>query len=53
VQNTSVSHRGLRIALVMGLMTAAAATIAVLVQANRTVKPVRDAFDNWEEALGI
>jgi hypothetical protein len=53
MQNTSVSHLGFRIALVMGLMTAAAATIAVLVQAKRTVEPVGDAFDNWEEALGI
>jgi hypothetical protein len=53
VQNESKSHLGITVALVMGLVTALAATIAVVVKAKRTEPPVLDAFDNWEEVIGI
>jgi hypothetical protein len=53
VQNESKSHLGFTVALVMGIVTALAATIAIVAKAKRTEPPVLDAFDNWEEVIGI
>jgi hypothetical protein len=53
VQNASKSHLGLTLALVMGIVTAVAATMAVVAKGKRTEPQILDMFDNCEEVLGI
>jgi hypothetical protein len=53
VHSASKSHLGFTIALVMGIVTAVAATMAVVAKGKRTEPQILDVFDNWEEVLGI
>jgi hypothetical protein len=46
-------HFGIGIALLVGLVTALAATVAVVVKAKREERELADYSDDFDEVLGI
>ena len=52
-KSTSMTKINVAIALALGLMTAIAATIAVVTSQKRSDLKALDFSDNWDDVLGI
>jgi hypothetical protein len=53
VERTVRPHIGITFMLVVGVMTAVAATLAVIAKGKHTIPQSLDFSDNWDEVLGI
>ena len=53
MKQNSTHHFGLALAVVLGLVTAVAATIAVAAKSKTSGLDTLDFSDNWDEVLGI
>ena len=53
MENASPKRFGITVALVVGLVTAIAATLAVVAKGKSSEFKALDLSDNWDEVLGI
>lgn len=52
MNHTAEHHYGLGLAIIFGIFTALAATVAIAVRAN-DVETDSDTFERWDDILGI
>ena len=53
IEHTSKHHFGIGIAILVGFITALAATAAIVAHQNTDKQRNLSGSDNWEDALGI